>query len=120
MTAIPSATTVRTSPKVVRGITINKPPAKQLAPPEGKTNTRSGGGAKFQVLLFNDPVNTKEYVARILMTKSGLTEESAFQCMMQAHKMGMGLIGIWLRERAEAITSELQDSGLSVTMVPDE
>ena len=119
MTATP-ATTLGIPPKMAGGITINKPPSKDVAPPEGKTNTRSGGGAKFRVLLFNDPVNTKEYVARVLMTKSGLTEDSAFQCMMQAHKMGMGLVGIWLRERAEAIASELQDAGLSVTMAPDE
>lgn len=105
---------------MVGGVTINKPPSKQLAPPKGDTKARAGGGAKFRVLLFNDPVNTKEYVARMLMTKSGLTEDSAFQCMMQAHKIGMGLVGIWLRERAEAITKELQEAGLTVTMIPDE
>ena len=114
----------QTNPRLMRmmvgGVTINKPPSKQLAPPKGDTKARAGGGAKFRVLLFNDPVNTKEYVARMLMTKSGLTEDSAFQCMMQAHKIGMGLVGIWLRERAEAITKELQEAGLTVTMIPDE
>ena len=76
------------------GITIDRPttikaPARQGAPPDDETNTRSGGGAKFRVILFNDPVNTKEFVARALMTKAGLDEGSAFQCMTQAHKFGM-------------------------------
>ena len=54
------------------------------------------------------------------MTKAGLNEGTAFECMMQAHKNGMGLIGIWLQERSEAITTELTTAGLMVTMVPDE
>jgi hypothetical protein len=66
------------------GITIDKPstiksPVRQVAPPDESTNTRGGGGAKFRVILFNDPVNTKEFVARALMTKAGLDEGSAFQ-----------------------------------------
>mmetsp|Transcript_68096 Transcript_68096/g.154057 ORF Transcript_68096/g.154057 Transcript_68096/m.154057 type:complete len:146 (+) Transcript_68096:128-565(+) len=110
---------------MVGGVTIDKPgvkkgPTKQVAPPDNKSDTRGGGGAKFRVMLFNDPVNTKEYVARVLMTKAGLDEGQAFQCMMQAHRMGMGLIGIWLRERAEAITSMCTEGGLTVTMIPDE
>ena len=71
-------------------------------------------------MLFNDPVNTKEYVARMLMTKCGLTEGSAFQCMQQAHQHGMGLVGIWLKEVAEMHTAQLGEGGLTVTMVPED
>ena len=88
----------------------------------------------------------------MLMTKAGLDEGAAFQCMMevcahrgelaahlwmksrssckfcflrpvylaQAHRNGMGLIGIWLKERAEAINTELTSAGLMVTLMPDE
>mmetsp|Transcript_3424 Transcript_3424/g.7132 ORF Transcript_3424/g.7132 Transcript_3424/m.7132 type:complete len:159 (-) Transcript_3424:182-658(-) len=102
------------------GATIIKPPARQLAPPKNEQKTGPGGGAKYKLLLFNDPMNTKEYVARILMTKCGLNEGSAFQCMMQAHQSGMGLIGIWMREVAEMHTKQCQEAGLSVEMVPND
>ena len=54
------------------------------------------------------------------MTKAGLDEAQAFQCMMMAHKIGMGLVGIWMRERAEAVNSELATAGLMATMIPEE
>lgn len=67
------------------GITIDRPKTvikklnKQGAPPENDTDDHGGGGTKYRVLLLNDPVNTKEYVARVLMTKAGLSERIAFQ-----------------------------------------
>jgi len=90
-TASPRATTQigavagrRTPARMAGGITIDKPttiksPVRQVAPPDESTNSRGGGGAKYRVILFNDPVNTKEFVARALMTKAGLDEGSAFQ-----------------------------------------
>ena len=70
--------------RMAGGITIDKPttiksPVRQVAPPDESTNTRGGGGAKYRVVLFNDPVNTKEFVARALMNRAGLDEGSAFQ-----------------------------------------
>lgn len=67
------------------GATVIKPPARQLAPPDTDRKTGAGGGAKFRILLFNDPVNTKEYVARILMTKCGVNEGGLNLLLPRAH-----------------------------------
>lgn len=111
----------RTESNLRRFATFTPTPVKKgTAPPKITNDDRGGGGAKYRVLLFNDPVNTKEYVARMLMTKCKLSENKAFDCMSQAHQHGMGLVGIWLKDVAEKYTVSLQNEGLAVTMVPNE
>jgi len=70
----------------------------------------------FQVLLFNDEVNTREYVARCLVVVCGLAEGDAFSIMHKAHREGWAIIGIWGSEVAEMYTKMLQSKGLSVDM----
>lgn len=93
-------------------------PKRQMVPPDTRKSTAGGGGAKFSVILFNDPVNTKEHVARCLMVQAGLSEGEAFECMMQAHQSGMGVVGTYFREIAEHHTTQLTQEGLTVSMVP--
>ena len=40
--------------------------------------------------------------------------------MMQAHAMGMGLIGVWEKSIAETIYDLLKAAGLEVSLEPDE
>lgn len=75
----------------------------------------SGG---WEVRLFNDPYNKREFVARCLATICGKTDSESYQIMMQAHNNGMGVIGCYAFEVAELYYTSLQESGLLVDMIP--
>lgn len=83
---------------------------------ETEESTSSDG--KHQVLLFDDPVNTREYVSRILCTKCGLSETQSFDVMMMAHNHGVGIVGTYWLERAEAYVEVMRDAGLLAALVP--
>ncbi|CAJ1955581.1 unnamed protein product [Cylindrotheca closterium] len=72
----------------------------------------------WEVRLYNDPFNKREFVARCLSTICGKSDTESYQIMMQAHKNGMGVIGVYAFEVAELYYASLQDNGLMVEMVP--
>ena len=71
----------------------------------------------WEVRLYNDPFNKREFVARCLSEVCGKSDTESFQIMMQAHKSGMGLIGVYDFEIAEMYYSSLNEMGLQVDMV---
>jgi len=73
-------------------------------------------GGDYQILLFNDNMNTREYVARCLCTIVGLSEGKAFEIMLEAHKNGMAVVGSWRYELAEAYNESLNRHGLASTL----
>lgn len=57
--------------------------------PRSFSETKSEfGGNSHVVVLFDDMVNTREYVSRILCTKVDLSEAQAYEVMMTAHQSG--------------------------------
>jgi ATP-dependent Clp protease adapter protein ClpS len=74
----------------------------------------------WEVRLWNDPYNKREFVARCLAEVCGKSDTESFQIMMQAHKNGMGVIGRYDFEIAELYYSSLNEFGLLVDMVPVE
>ena len=72
----------------------------------------------WEVRLYNDPFNKREFVARCLATICGKSDTESYQIMMKAHKDGMGVIGVYAFEVAELYYASLQDNGLFVEMVP--
>jgi ATP-dependent Clp protease adapter protein ClpS len=46
------------------------------------------GGEGWEIRLFNDPFNKREFVARCLSTVCGKSDTESYQIMMQAHKNG--------------------------------
>mmetsp|Transcript_8845 Transcript_8845/g.14710 ORF Transcript_8845/g.14710 Transcript_8845/m.14710 type:complete len:164 (+) Transcript_8845:172-663(+) len=75
------------------------------------------GGEAWEVRLWNDPVNKREFVARCLTSICGKSDGESFQIMMQAHKNGRGVIGRYAMEIAELYCSSLNGEGLMVDMV---
>lgn len=55
----------------------------------------------FRVLLHNDDYTTMEFVVEVLMTVFGKTEAEAFVIMLNVHKNGVGLCGMYTAEVAE-------------------
>lgn len=64
------------------------------------TEQATGVEEPWAVLLWNDPVNTMEYVARALKKVFGMDAARAHQLMMEAHQNGR--TEVWSGERAEA------------------
>ena len=74
----------------------------------------------WEIRLYNDPFNKREFVARCLATICGKSDSESYQIMMQAHNNGMGVVGRYMFEVAELYYGSLQENGLLVDMVPVE
>lgn len=57
---------------------LTRPPSIQLAPTKPSSDLQSGKAKKFKLLLFNDSVNKREFVAKVLTgTIPEMTEATA-------------------------------------------
>mmetsp|Transcript_29722 Transcript_29722/g.64359 ORF Transcript_29722/g.64359 Transcript_29722/m.64359 type:complete len:161 (-) Transcript_29722:387-869(-) len=95
--------------------TKTKEKKKTEEPVQDKQNQKDKG---WEVRLWNDPMNKREYVARCLTEIVSLSDGSAYQVMMQAHQFGVAVIGTYHQERAELYRDSLLEHGLVVDMVP--
>ncbi|PIE68116.1 MAG: ATP-dependent Clp protease adapter ClpS [Deltaproteobacteria bacterium] len=55
----------------------------------------------FRVILHNDDYTTMEFVVEILMYVFNKSPESAAKIMMDVHKQGIGVCGIYTHDIAE-------------------
>lgn len=56
---------------------------------------------KYKVLLHNDDYTTMEFVIHILKNVFNKQEEEAIQIMLNVHRNGIGICGIYTTEVAE-------------------
>merc|ERR1719502_1562496 len=64
----------------------------QLAPTKPASDKDNEKAKKYKVLLFNDNVNRREYVARVLCGSiPGMSQADAYLVMQKAHKQGMAV-----------------------------
>jgi len=70
------------------------------------------------VRLYNDPMNKREFVAKVLMEICGLDDGASFTIMMKAHQSGIAVVGNYHQELAEMYRGRLTEEGLLVDMVP--
>jgi ATP-dependent Clp protease adaptor protein ClpS len=57
--------------------------------------------ARYKVLLYNDDYTPMEFVVAILEQVFGKSPSAATQIMLQIHRSGMGVAGVYLLEVAE-------------------
>lgn len=81
---------------------------------------RGQGHEAWEVRIYNDGLNTREYVARSLVQVTGMAEILAYQTMMQAHQNGMAVVGRWVYEVAEMYHDRLRNDGIICDLVPVE
>ena len=106
---------------------VAEPPVKipdkvpDLAPAQPKGDKQNQKGKKYKLLLFNDNVNRREYVARILVQNiPEMQQADAYLVMQKAHKQGMAVVGIWVFEIAEAYCAGLKSGGLIASITEED
>ena len=70
----------------------------------------------YQVILFNDDVNTMEHVVKALTRIFGHSEQLAVKIMLEAHERGKAVAEVEPEERARLHRDQLQSYGLTATV----
>lgn len=75
---------------------------------------------RYRVYLFNDNMQTKEYVTAVLeAVVPDLDRRQAKAIMEMAHNTGKACVGVWVGEHAECICGGLRGAGLNSDMTPE-
>ncbi|MGI8710209.1 MAG: ATP-dependent Clp protease adapter ClpS [Acidimicrobiales bacterium] len=72
------------------------------------------------VLVWNDPINTMEYVTLVFQKLFGYSKEKATSLMLDVHLKGRAVVSSGAREKAELDVFRLHEHGLWATMQHDE
>lgn len=72
------------------------------------------------VLVWNDPINTMEYVTLVFQKLFGYSKEKAEKLMLDVHNLGRAVVSSGARSKAEIDVFRLHEHGLWATMQHDE
>lgn len=72
------------------------------------------------VLVWNDPINTIDYVALVFRKLFGYSKAKAEALTMDVHNKGRAAVSTGTREKAEIDVFRLQEHGLWATMQHDD
>lgn len=92
---------------------------------ERKTRQKVDKPRLYKVLLHNDNYTTMEFVVLVLVTVFRKGEGEAVQIMLDVHRKGIGLAGVYQRDIAETKVQRVADMAqqaqfpLMCTMEPE-
>jgi ATP-dependent Clp protease adaptor protein ClpS len=72
------------------------------------------------VLVWNDPINTMDYVTLVFQKLFGYSKEKATSLMLDVHHKGRAVVSSGPRDKAEIDVFRLHEHGLWATMQHDE
>jgi len=72
------------------------------------------------VLVWNDPINTMDYVTLVFQKVFGYSKAKAESLMLDVHHKGRAAVSTGPREKAEIDVFRLQEHGLWATMQHDD
>jgi ATP-dependent Clp protease adaptor protein ClpS len=73
-----------------------------------KQRSKPARPPRFKVILYNDDYTPMEFVVQILEKLFGKSPSAATQIMLQIHKGGMGVAGVYVLEVAETKSAAVQ------------
>ncbi|MCB1031505.1 MAG: ATP-dependent Clp protease adapter ClpS [Acidimicrobiales bacterium] len=71
------------------------------------------------VLVWNDPINTMEYVTLVFQKLFGYSKAKAEKLMLDVHNLGKAVVSSGPRDKAELDVFRLHEHGLWATMQHD-
>lgn len=92
-------------------------PTAPLTDKETRRRT-TGGGERYNVILYNDDVNDFDHVILTLMQVVGVDKNSAVAIAYTAHNYGTAIAATTHKEHAEAYREGLENGGLTATIEP--
>lgn len=81
------------------------------------TNSDMIPNGEWLLRIYNDNINTREYVAVCLVQVTGLCESRAYYTMQQAHQHGIAKVGEYDQEVAECYEEQLIERGIVCDVV---
>lgn len=85
---------------------IDRERDEELGVQERRKRKRAG---RWKVLLHNDEYTTMEFVVHVLVTHFHKPPAEATHIMLQVHRKGIGVAGIYSKEVAETKVAEVTD-----------
>jgi ATP-dependent Clp protease adaptor protein ClpS len=73
-----------------------------------KKRSKSARPPRFKVILYNDDYTPMEFVVQVLEKVFGKSPSGATQIMLQIHRGGMGVAGVYVLEVAETKSATVQ------------
>ena len=104
---------------------MSTPSSSESTVAESRTEQRVQPPRLWRVLLHNDDYTTQEFVVWILETLFQKPRAEAFAVMMNVHRTGLGIAGVYTHDIAETKTkaakqlAEEHEFPLLVTMEPE-
>jgi ATP-dependent Clp protease adaptor protein ClpS len=86
---------------------------------ETEEQSRPDPDRPWVTIVWNDPVNTMNYVTHVLMTVFGYPKPKANKLMLQVHNSGKAAVSTGVRERMELDVATLHAYGLWATLQQD-
>mmetsp|Transcript_46968 Transcript_46968/g.94134 ORF Transcript_46968/g.94134 Transcript_46968/m.94134 type:complete len:165 (-) Transcript_46968:85-579(-) len=93
---------------------LEKKPTIKTAP-EGED--QQAPDKPYHVLLFNDPMNTREYVCDVLVEVFGHSKTKAYDIMQTAHTSGFAVCNTTDKEEADVQSAKLGEKNLMSSVV---
>ena len=90
----------------------------EISSPEGDVDLDTD--LPWIVLVWNDPINTMEYVTLVFQKLFSYSKEKAEQLMLDVHHKGRAVVSSGARDKAELDVFRLHEHGLWATMQHDE
>mmetsp|Transcript_22023 Transcript_22023/g.52219 ORF Transcript_22023/g.52219 Transcript_22023/m.52219 type:complete len:177 (+) Transcript_22023:144-674(+) len=97
-----------------RSTVLEKRPTIKTAPEENLDQTPD---KPYHVLLFNDPMNTREYVCDVLCEIFGHSKSKAYDIMQTAHTTGFAVCNTTDKEEADSQSAKLGEKNLMSSVV---
>ncbi len=86
---------------------------------EPKQDEELESDTPWVVLVWNDPINTMEYVTFVFQKLFGYSLEKATALMLDVHHIGRAVVANGSKEKAELDVFRLHEHGLWATMQQD-
>jgi ATP-dependent Clp protease adaptor protein ClpS len=78
--------------------------------PASKTIDKVKEPEEFRVILLNDHYTTMEFVVEVLMTIFQKNAADAFKIMMDVHRKGKGIVGVYPWDIAATKTEQVHEA----------